>query len=71
MSLNEEDVGLLTIAEAAQQFRVNPVTIRSWIHRDQLTAVWFQGYLHVIEAEICETEYQMRHAKNGRKRADR
>ena len=68
--LGEEDVGLLTIAEAAQQFQVNPATIRSWIRRDQLAAVWFQGRLHVVEAEFYETEYSMRHARNGRKRAD-
>jgi len=69
--LNEEDVGLLTINEAAIQFQVNPKTIRSWIRRDQLTAVWLHSRLHVIEAEFYETEYLMRHARNGRKRADR
>ena len=70
MSLSEEDVGLLTINEAAIQFQVNPKTIRSWIRRDQLAAVWFQGHLHVVEAELYETEHLMRHAKNGPKRAD-
>jgi uncharacterized protein YjcR len=69
--LNEEDVGLLTIAEAAQQFKVHPATIRSWIRRDQLAAVWFQGHLHVVEAAFYETEHLMRHARKGRKRADR
>jgi transposase-like protein len=71
MSLSEEDVGLLTIAEAATQFQVNPVTIRSWIRRDQLAAVWLQGRLHVVEAAFYETEHLMRHARKGRKRADR
>jgi len=70
VSLTEDDVGLLTIAEAAIQFHVNPKTIRSWIRRDQLTAVWLQDRLHVVEAEFYETEYSMRHARNGRKRAD-
>ena len=69
--LNEEDVGLLTIAEAAQQFKVHPATIRSWIRRDQLAAVWFQGHLHVVEAAFYETEHLMRHARRGRKRVDR
>ena len=69
--LNEEDVGLLTIAEAAQQFKVHPATIRSWIRRDQLAAVWFHGRLHVVEAAFYETEHLMRHARKGRKRADR
>lgn len=71
MSLSEEDVGLLTIAEAAKQFHVHPATIRTWIRRDQLTAVWLHGRLHVVEAEFYETEHLMRHAKNGRKRTDR
>ena len=69
MSLSEES--LLTINEAAQQLQVNPVTIRSWIRRDQLAAVWFRGHLHVIEIDVLDTERKMRHAQRGRKRADR
>ena len=65
------DQCLLTIAEAAAKVEVNPITIRSWIRRDQLAAMWFRGHLHVIEIDLLNTECKMRHAQRGRKRVDR
>ena len=69
--MSDLDKRLLTINEAAVQAGVNPVTIRSWIRRDQLAAVWFRGHLHVIEIDVLDTERKMRHARKGRKRVDR
>jgi len=65
------DRRLLTINEAADQAEVSPVTVRSWIRRGQLAGVWFEGHLYVIEIEVLDTELKMRHARKGRKRADR
>jgi len=69
MSLSEK--ALLTINEAADQAEVSPVTVRSWIRRGQLASMWFEGRLHVIEIDLLDTELKMRHARRGRKRADR
>jgi len=69
--LSDLDKRLLTINEAAVQAGVNPVTIRSWIRRDQLASVWFRGHLYVVEIDVLDTERKMRHARNGRKRVDR
>ena len=69
--MSDLDKRLLTINEAAVQAGVNPVTIRSWIRRDQLAAVWFRGHLYVVEIDVLDTERLMRHARNGRKRVDR
>ena len=69
--MSDLDKRLLTINEAAVQAGVNPVTIRSWIRRDQLASVWFRGHLYVVEIDVLDTERKMRHARNGRKRVDR
>lgn len=64
------DIGLLTIAEAADVAGVAPSTMRCWITRYDLPTVkGVDGLVLISERAVLDCERVRRHARRGRRRA--
>ena len=66
--LEPTDLGLLTVREAAALARVEPATIRTWIHRYQLPTTTVLGEVMVTEKALLDCERDRRRARRGRPR---
>jgi excisionase family DNA binding protein len=66
VSLSEEDIGLLTIAEAADVAEVTPSTIRVWIARHKLPTTRVQGRVMLHELAFLDCERARRNTPEGR-----
>jgi Helix-turn-helix domain len=64
--LSSRDIGLLTIAEAAQIAEVTPSTIRVWITRYELPTTRFFGRVMVSELAFLDCEKGRRDTPEGR-----
>ena len=64
--LTTRDLGLLTLAEAAQIAEVSPVTVRVWIGRHNLLTTRIFGQVMVSELEFLDCEKARRNTPEGR-----
>jgi len=64
--LTTRDIGLLTIAEAAEIAEVTPSTIRVWIARHKLPTTRIQGRVMVSELAFYDCEKARRDTPEGR-----
>jgi len=64
--LTPRDIGLLTIAEAAQIAEVTPSTIRVWIARHKLPTTRVLGRVMVSELAFLDCEKARRDTPEGR-----
>ena len=64
--LTSRDIGLLTIAEAAQIAEVTPSTIRVWIARHKLPTTRVLGQVMVSEMAFYDCEKARRDTPEGR-----
>ena len=64
--LTLRDLGLLTVAEAAQIAEVSPVTIRIWITRHKLPTTRIQGRVVLHELAFLDCERDRRNTPEGR-----
>lgn len=55
-ALDESDLSLLTVNEAAQVAGVKPKTMRAWIDRYHLTRHRIDGVVHLSEREVLDCE---------------
>lgn len=64
--LTPHDIGLLTIAEAAEIAEVTPSTIRVWITRHKLPTTRVLGRVMVSELAFLDCEKARRDTPEGR-----
>jgi len=64
--LTPHDIGLLTIAEAAQIAEVTPSTIRVWIARHNLPTTRALGQVMISELAFYDCEKERRDTPEGR-----
>lgn len=66
-----DEVGLLTLKEAAAAAHVSVETVRLWAKRDQVTSVVHDGELLIGERSLYDCELARRSSPAGRPRAPR
>lgn len=67
--LTTDDLGLLTVAEAARAVGVSPATIRKWVARHGLRLVHVEGRRLLVERDVLDCEAARRRDGRGRRRA--
>lgn len=70
--MTPDQLGLLTVQEAADTAGVAPATVRSWLHRyrDRIrTERDVRGQLLLAESDVLDVEHDTRATRRGRPRS--